>query len=678
LIELVKHTQTFFILSFTICIMTQCTNKSSLPLSYGAFVKGNKTNFKVKAPRADRVFLVLFEKPEDDAGTELLMKKSTDGDWTITTKKAGYGTLYGYRLEGNYMGNDPDVIVADPYSLASVTQNTYLHVAKSLIIDTSYDWGNDSWIKIDSRDIIIYEMHIRDMTAHHTSGSKYPGTYHGLIDRDQKGGINHVKKMGVNAVQLLPAQDFANVEVPYKDKTATVFNNWNPYARNHWGYMTTFFFAPETYYASDGTDKPGKWNGIDGRAVREFKDMVKAYHNEGIAVIMDVVYNHVSNYDYHPLKFIDREMYFRLEKNGSYISKSGCGNDTRSENPAMSQMILESVRYWMTEYHIDGFRFDIGNLIDSETRQKIIDELKKINPHVIILAEPWGDGYDPSGFSEMGWASFNDQFRDGLKGSVFDVHDKGFLLGKWRGNDNQHFLKRIILGSRKEFGGQYKDAAHSVNYLECHDNHTLGDRLRITGGFIGENEIIADKLAHSRVNGKLLDMNKLGALFLFTSQGIVFLHEGQEWARSKIIADTEAPDNHIGQIDHNSYEKDNETNWLNWDEKELNEELVSYYKGLIQIRKNYPEFRHSEPENYEFVNIGKKNAVAYVLDNDIFVAMNGDYERSLKLNLPVGNWHVLADSESIDLEGQQTLSETVSLPPTSGVILVRSRSLKNR
>ena len=121
-------------------------------------------------------------------------------------------------------------------------------------------------------------------------------------------------------------------------------------------------------------------------------------------------------------------MYFRLEKNGSYISKSGCGNDTRSENPAMSQMILESVRYWMTEYHIDGFRFDIGNLIDSETRQKIIDELKKINPHVIILAEPWGDGYDPSGFSEMGWASFNDLFRDGLKGSVFDVHNKGFLL----------------------------------------------------------------------------------------------------------------------------------------------------------------------------------------------------------------------------------------------------------
>ena len=206
----------------------------------------------------------------------------------------------------------------------------------------------------------------------------------------------------------------------------------------------------------------------------------------------------------------------------------------------------------------------------------------------------------------------------------------------------------------------------------------MGDRLRITGGFIGENEIITDKLAHSRVNGKLLDMNKLGALFLFTSQGIVFLHEGQEWARSKIIADTEASDNRIGQIDHNSYEKDNETNWINWDEKELNKELVSYYKGLIQIRKYYPELSHSEPENYDFVNLGEKIAVAYALNDNIFVVMNGDYKRSLKLNLPLGDWHVLADSESIDLEGHQTLSETVSLPPTSGMILVRPGSLKNR
>ncbi len=658
--------------------MTQCNLKSSTQLSYGAFVKNNKTTFKIKAPKADKVFLVLFNKPEDENGREFLMEKISGGDWIITIEQVKYGTLYGYRLEGQYLGNDSNVIVADPYSLAAVTQNTYNHVAKSLIIDTSYNWENDKWIKIDPRDLIIYEMHIRDMTAHHTSGARYPGTYHGLIDTQQKGGLAHLKKMGVNAVQLLPTQDFANVEIPYKDKSTTVFNNWNPYSRNHWGYMTTFFFAPETYYGSDGTNEPEKWNGTDGRAVREFKDMVKAFHREGIAVIMDVVYNHVSNYDNHPLKYIDREMYFRLEENGSFISKSGCGNDTRSESPPMSLMILESVKYWMTEYHIDGFRFDLGNLIDPKTRKKIIDELKIINPNLIILAEPWGDGYDPSGFSEMGWASFNDQFRDGLKGNGFNIHDKGFLFGEWRGEDNHNFLKRIILGSRKEFGGQYIEDYHSVNYLECHDNHTLGDRLRISGGFIGENEIIENKLIHSKVDGKLLDMNKLGALFLFTSQGIVFLHEGQEWARSKIISDTDAPDKRIGQIDHNSYEKDNETNWINWNEKGLNEELVSYYKGLVQIRKTYPEFAHSEPENYEFMDLGTKIAVAYSLHNNIFVAMNGDYKRSLKLSLPVGDWHIIADAEKIDFGGQQILSETVFLPPTSGMILVKSKILKNR
>lgn len=675
--ELSKKIFTSILLILALLIMIQCSNKTGSLLSYGAFVNGKQTTFKLYAPKADKVFLVLFDNYKDETGIELIMEKNAKGEWFLSTDKANYGSLYGYRLEGNYLGNDPDVIIADPYSLASVTQNTDRHVAKSLIIDTSYEWGDDKWINIDPRDLIIYEMHIRDMTAHSSSGSKSPGTYLGLVNPNQKGGITHLKEMGVNAVQLLPAQDFANIEVPFKDEDASIYNDWNPYARNHWGYMTTFFFAPETYYSSSGTKNLGEWNGKDGRAVQEFKDMVKALHNEGIAVILDVVYNHVSNYDYHPLKYIDREMYFRLKEDGSFISKSGCGNDTQSEHPAMKKLILESVKYWMTEYHIDGFRFDLGNLLDSDTRRRIIDELKRINPHVIVLAEPWGDGYDPSGFSQMGWASFNDHFRDGLKGSVFNIHEKGFLLGEWRENDNHEFLKRIILGSRMEFGGQYLNAAHSVNYLECHDGHTLGDRLRITGKFIEENEVIKDKIAHSKVSGKLLDMNKLGALFLFTSQGIVFMHEGQEWARSKVIANTGTPDNRIGQIDHNSYEKDNETNWINWEEKILNEELVSYYKGLIQIRKNYPEFSYSEPENYEFMELGAKTAVAYALNDYIFVALNGDYKDPLKLNLPFGYWHVIVDSKSVDLKGHQTLSKSASLPPTSGMILVRSGNLKN-
>lgn len=177
-------------------IMTNCSDSYPFPLSYGAFVQGNKTNFKIKAPKADRVFLVSVEKPEDNSGQKFLMNRSQDGDWTYTTTNAGYVTLYGYRLEGDNLGNDPPVIIADPYSLSAVTQNTYRHVAKSLIIDPSYNWGNDSWIKLDPRDLIIYEMHVRDMTAHPSSNSKYPGTYLGLVEHDQKGGIVHLKEMG--------------------------------------------------------------------------------------------------------------------------------------------------------------------------------------------------------------------------------------------------------------------------------------------------------------------------------------------------------------------------------------------------------------------------------------------------------------------------------------------------
>ena len=651
------------------CIETTMSSKTS-PLSFGAFVTKNATVFKIHAPRSTRVHLVIFNLPEDETGVEYEMTKQVNGDFTIELVDAGVGTIYGFRLEGPL--NNPNLIIADPYSKAAVTQNSMSHVAKSLVIDDTYDWEDDTWIQIDPRDLVIYEMHVRDMTAHPTSTANQKGTYAGLAEAGQNGGIEHIKAMGVNAVQILPIQDFANFEEPFKDNKAPLSNDWNPYERNHWGYMTTFFFAPESYYASDGTDAPGTWNGKDGRAVNEIKDMVKAFHMAGIAVIMDVVYNHVSNFDWHPLKYIDREMYFRLDKDGDYITHSGCGNDTRSEHPKMRQLILESVKYWMTEYHIDGFRFDLGNLINAETRQLIIDELKAINPHVILLAEPWGNGYDPDGFSDMGWASFNDQFRDGLKGSVFDVEEKGFLFGQYRGKDDQNILQCLVMGSLREYDGQYIRSAHSVNYLECHDNHTFGDRLRITGGFVDKDEKITNTQKNALVQDKLLAMNKLGALFLFTSQGITFIHEGQEWARSKVVAETTVPDKHIGLIDHNSYEKDNETNWLNWNEREMNRELVDYYKGLIELRKQYSEFRHSKPKDFTFVDVGEKVAVAYILKDRFVVILNGENEDTLELDIPAGQWNILADEKLVNLENQQLVSNKISVPPSSGIVLKRN------
>jgi len=640
------------------------------PLSYGAFVTKNITIFKIHAPRSTKVHLVIFNSPEDKTSVEHEMTKQNNGDFTIELNDACVGTIYGFRLKGPL--NDPKLIIADPYSKAAITQNSMCHIAKSLVVDDTYDWEDDTWIKIDPRDLIIYEMHVRDMTAHPTSTANQKGTYAGLTEAGQNGGIEHIKSMGINAVQILPIQDFANFEVPFKDNKAPLYNDWNPYERNHWGYMTTYFFAPESYYASDGTDTPGAWNGRDGRAVNEVKNMVKAFHKEKITVIMDVVYNHVSNYDKHPLKYIDRGIYFRLDKNGNYIANSGCGNDTRTEHPKMRQLILESLKYWMTEYHMDGFRFDLAHLIDAETREMIIKELRTINPHVIILAEPWGNGYNPNGFSDIGWASFNDQFRDGLIGNVFNVHEKGFLFGCFRSEEDQNYLQSYIMGSLRQFGGQYLNSAHSVNYLECHDNYTFGDHVRITGGFIKETDIINNIQDNALVYGNSLAINKLGALFLLTSQGITFIHEGQEWARSKVVAETSVSDKHSGLIDHNSYEKDNETNWLNWNEREMNRELVDYYKGLIALRRQYLEFRHSKPEDFEFMDVGKKVAVAYILKNRFVVILNGENKDTLELDIPKGQWNILADEKLVNLQNQQLVSNKISVSPSSGIVLKRN------
>ena len=649
--------------------MSACSPKSSI-LSYGAFVEGNQTTFKIHAPRSTEVYLVIFKKPEDELGKEYPMVKNDFGDWTITRSDVDFGTLYGYRLSGPV--NDPNIIIADPYSKATVTNNSHQHIAKSLIINEDYDWNGDQWVSIAPEDLIIYEMHIRDMTAHHSSEAYQKGTYLGLTDETQRGGIPHLIEMGINAVQIMPLQDFANVEVPFQDKNQSINNDWNPYAINHWGYMTSFFFAPESYYATDGTNKPLSWNGTDGRAVHELKDMVKAFHNENIAVIMDVVYNHVSQYDYNPLKYIDRDLYFRFDEKGNWSAKSGCGNDCKTESPVMRNLILESLKYWMTEYHVDGFRFDLGQLIDANTRDLIISELRTINPNVIILAEPWGGGYDPAGFSDQGWASFNDQFRDGLKGSVFDIKDKGFLFGKLRKGDDQKFLRRLATGSLREHGGQYISSDHSVNYLESHDDLTFGDRLRITGGFNEKHEIINDPISHAKVDGDLLAMNKLGALYLFTSQGIVFMHQGQEWARSKVIANTDAPDEFEGQIDHNSYEKDNETNWLNWNEKGLNSDLVDYYKGLIQLRKKYPSLRKSNPEDFKFFDFGKQIAVGYIVKEKMAIIMNGSKTDNVSTTLPIGNWRMIVDGDSVQLDSHKIMSGEINIAPISGMVLVRN------
>ena len=381
----------------------------------GSFVENGKTFFRIFTPNAEKVTLVIFNKVDDKSGKEYELVRDENAVWETALDGELYGKFYGFNVK--HKGKET-VLCLDPYAKAVASYNTYFTPRKGIVIkEGDYNWDSDNWIQRDWRDIIVYEMHVRDMTEHQSSGVKEKGTYQGLIENGKTGGINYIKNLGVNTIELLPAQEFANIEIPFKDSLRGKFNTWNPYERNHWGYMTAAFFAPESYFSENVREiEFNKWSGADTKAVTDFKDMVKAFHKENIAVMMDVVYNHLSEYEFGNLKEIDHEYYFRTNPDGSYCEVSGCGNDLKTERRMMRRLIVESILYWMKEYHVDGFRFDLGKLLDWETIETIIYEAKKINPDVVFVCEPWGGGYDPQGFSLRGWGAWNDQIRNGIKG----------------------------------------------------------------------------------------------------------------------------------------------------------------------------------------------------------------------------------------------------------------------
>lgn len=647
----------------------------------GANFENGQTMFRVFAPNATAVILVIFEQYDSKTGAEFSMKKDADGVWEFAVPGKNFGLYYGYKIDGKndrFSMFNPDIVVADPYSRAVVSQNTFLHPAKSIIIDTDYDWENDASSKMPIQDLIIYEMHVRDLTIHPSSGVNLAGTYAGVGETGKTGGLDYLLDLGINAVELLPCQDFGNIEVSFKDKNAPFYNTWNPYARNHWGYMTSYFFAPESYYASKGNMEPGSYCGVKGQQVREFKDMVKTLHKNGIAVIMDVVYNHVSQYDFNPFKYIDKKYYFRLDKKGNFLSKSGCGNDFMSERPMARRLILESVKYWMTEYHIDGFRFDLAYLLDEQTCREILAEAKKINPNVYIIAEPWGDGYAPDYFSKIGWATWNDKFRNGIKGQN-PVDNLGFIFGDWELENKPPNLKRYILGSTIADCGQFQQIGHSVNYLESHDDYTFGDFVRIGTKAASDSTKIKNIESHIRLNQQQLKINKLGALFLFVSQGATMIHQGQEFARSKVIAQTDLPDKNQGQIDHNSYNKDNQTNWINYGHRDINRELYDYYKGLIQLRKDYPVLSKSPRKSVKFLRCSNPLGIGFWIDKkksgtkfDILVLMNGNPSKPVKFRLPNGQWDVIVnDKKAGTAIIENNIQGEIKIPGTSGMVLVQ-------
>ena len=640
------------------------------------------STFRLYCPKAEQIELVLFDSYRQQKGQHYPMIKHSDGSWELELPGRHEGKFYAYQIKHPLHNPGllhPSELIADPWASQVTTVNHYQQHPRSRVPEPdNFDWEGDTFvIPPEERDLVIYEVHVKDMTAHVSSGAQSPGTYSGFIEKNITGGISHLKRLGVNAVELLPIQKFAGFEPPFNQSTPEgVRNTWNPYSRNYWGYMTSFFFAPETMYASDGSSKAGQVTGNPQTAVRELKQMIKELHREGITVILDVVYNHASQYDLNPLKFLDKQEFFRTDETGNFTSQSGCGNDLCTESPHIRELIIESVTWWMREFHIDGFRFDLANLIDRQTIAEILEEAQKINPNVLMIAEPWGGGYDPTGFSGHGWSAWNDQIRNGVKG-IDPVHSPGFIFGKWHYESNRESLENYIRGTLlHESNGRFHHQEHALNYLESHDGYTLGDFIRIALDPAKSDTVFDDKSALIALNEQEMKCARLAALFLLTAQGIPMIHSGQEWGRSKWIVPVNDRDPNSGKLDHNSYEKDNETNYLDFTEIEANSDLFDYYCNLIRLRKENPLLRLAQPNEIHFHPFQDALHLTFEIHSQqqpgqrMLISINGNVDMDYFVTLPEGRWELIADATDIFPDNPRSVAETeIIVPATSGIIL---------
>jgi pullulanase len=556
----------------------------------GHVSQADQNIFRLFQPRARSVKLNLYARPDDDFPLRSLeARRSGTGTWEAAPESLDGVTAWTWSLEGPHGAKgwtDHSREFADPWSTAVASQNTYVHQARSLIVDESHDWVSKDWRPPAFKDLIIYEAHLRDMTAGEAAGlSQDAGSYTAFIEAET-GGLAHLRQLGITAVEFLPLQDFGNIEIDYDRPELGIHNTWNPWERNHWGYMTSYFLAPESWYASGQSHQRGEWSGLDGRQAREFKQLVDACHQAGIAVMMDVVYNHVSQYDNNPLKALDPAYWFHLDDQGNYTSASGCGNDLNTARPMSRRLILDSIRHFVEDYHIDGFRFDLGAMIDSETLGAVRSYCHSRG--VFLTAEPWGGGgYDPPRFAGLGWSWWNDVYRVDMRGR-HPSEAKGFLFGERHPESGSRRMALGLHGNAFYPGAINRDPLQSVNYIAAHDDHCLGDWVRIALGRGNDESVITDPLAWQTLTEDEFRVHGIAALHLLTSGGIPMIHAGQELAQGKVITTGSKRDDHVGRIDHNSYEKDTATNWIDWRLLEQNAPLLELYQQAIALRRSHP------------------------------------------------------------------------------------------
>jgi pullulanase len=513
----------------------------------GAIYTPEQTTFRVWAPTAGKVTLKLYDSPSGGRPRLLSMSRHRDGTWSTMLLGDWCGIYYAYSASGRDPRFDLARDLIDPYARAVTAHN-----GRAIVVHDETVVADRPAFPIS--EAVIYEMHIRDFTIDPDSGIQRRGKYLGLTEAnthltgrvDVATGLDHLVEMGVNVVQLQPISEFANDE---------------PNDRYGWGYDTVHHNSPDGWYATER---------YDARRVTEVKRMIDALHRRGIRVTLDAVFNHtfeaITKHRVYSFEGLVPGYYYRMKHDGGYWNGSGTGNEFRTEAPMARRYIIDSVKHWVNEYKVDGFRFDLLGLIDLETVREVVRELRAIDPKLLIYGEPWAGGPTPIQINGKGaqrgggWAVFNDHFRDALKGNVFDARATGFIQSGFSVEE----VKKGIRGAVDDFTDSPLEA---VNYVECHDNHTLWDRLLISTA-ADASVTAADRRA----------MDKLAAAVVFTSQGIPFIQSGQEFLRTK-------------GGDHNSYDKPDTVNMIRWSEKAERPDVVEYYRGLIELRRAHPLFR---------------------------------------------------------------------------------------
>lgn len=627
----------------------------------GTVYTAEKTNFKLWAPTAEQVVLRLFEQGDGECLIEeYVMQQSGHGIWEYECLGDMEGRYYTYLVKCG--GVEKETI--DPYAKACGVNGK-----RGMIIDlkkTDPDgFSKDHGPELSNNtDAVICEISIADTTADASCHAKYPGKYLGLTesntvnDDGMATGTDHLKELGITHVQIMPSFDFGSIdESDLSD---------HPY---NWGYDPQNYNVPEGSFAIDPYHGEVR--------IREYKQMVQHFHQNGIGVIMDVVFNHTHNIEDSCFQKTVPDYFYR--KDGErYSDASACGNEIASERAMVRKYIVDSVCYWAKEYHIDGYRFDLMGCLDIETMQQVHDELKKINPDIIVYGEGWtgGDSTLPVDKRSLkvnipklqGVGAFSDDIRDNIRGHVFYDDEKGYVSGV-QGKENA--IRYSVAGAchhpqvdYKSYeytvsGAWAKNPVDTINYVSCHDNLTLWDKMSISCK--EEDEETRTKMC------------RLAASIVFTSQGVPFFLQGEEFLRSKPI------EGRPGEVSSNSYNLPLYTNGLRYDMLSRNKEVYEYYKGLIAFRKAHKGLRMATQKEVEehlvFFSDKAKNVVSFIIQDEkeqIFVAYNANKD-AVSVSLPEGEqWKLCIDGTKAGCDTLQQITGTYEIPGIACIAAYRS------